>query len=63
MKKYMYVGPVEEFGKCVCPWWCGTTVAQSLVKAKSNLMFRYKKENGKASNSRINLPGKIKECI
>ena len=59
MKQYLYEGPVMEFERCITPQWRATTWAVSPSKAKSNLAFRFKKENGKATNSKISLPGKV----
>lgn len=55
MTKYIYEGPVTEFGKLVCDRWKGETMAPSPNKALSNLKFRYKKENNKTINSRVEL--------
>jgi len=59
MAKYLYSGPVMLFDKCIEGKWKGETHATSESKAKSNLTYRYKKEAGLISNSRITLPGKI----
>lgn len=59
MNKYSYNGPVMEFDRCIADRWKGETVAVSEKKAKANLIFRYKQENGKATNARISLPGKL----
>ena len=59
MTLYTYEGPVMKFDICVNNKWKGETVAQSEAKARCNLAYRYKKENGLASNARITLPGKI----
>lgn len=58
---YMYSGPVEEFGRCIDSKWSAETVASSEKKARSNLVFRYKAETGRAPYSKISLPGKITE--
>lgn len=58
---YMYSGPVEEFGRCIDSKWSAETVASSEKKARSNLVFRYKAETGRAPGSKISLPGKIIE--
>lgn len=59
MNHYSYNGPVMEFERCVADRWKASTYAVSEAKARSNLIFRYKKENGKVPNARITLPGKI----
>ena len=44
MKKYIYEGPVTEFGRIIDNCWHGETMAISPSKAKSNLIFRFKKQ-------------------
>ena len=61
MSLYIYNGPVMHFGQCICDRYFGETVAASPAKAKSNLAFRFKKENGLVPSSKISLPGKIEE--
>jgi len=39
--------------------WYAETMAATPAKAKSNLMYRWKKENGKTAASKVELPGKI----
>lgn len=60
MNLYIYEGPVMEFERCVQHIWKAETTAPSEAKARSNLTYRWKKENGRAAQSRITLPGKIK---
>ena len=59
MNKYIYNGPVMEFDRCIANQWKGETVAVSEKKARANLTFRYKQEQGKAPTAKISLPGKI----
>lgn len=59
MKEYLYDGPVMQFEDCVKIRWKASTYAPSESKAKSNLAYRYKKENGLTSNTKITLPGKL----
>ena len=59
MKRYIYDGPVMEFDRCIADRWHSETMAVSEKKARINLQYRYKKENGKAPTSNIKLPGKI----
>lgn len=59
MNKYVYEGPVEEFGKCTTRNWFATTYAPSEAKARSNFMYQYKKQYNRASNVKITLPGVI----
>lgn len=59
MQQYMYEGPVMRFDDCIQCRWKATTVAPSEAKARNNLTYRYKKENGFTPNSKITLPGKL----
>ena len=59
MKQYSYVGPVLEFGKVITNQWKAETYAVSESKARSNLAYRFKKENNKTPATKITLPGKI----
>lgn len=63
MTLYTYEGPVMKFDVCIVNNWKGETLAPSEAKARSNLAYRYKKENGLASNARITLPGKINASV
>ena len=60
MKKYVYDGPVEVFGRCVANHWKGITLAESEAKARSNLAYQYKIQNGKIGRTKVTLPGKIR---
>lgn len=57
--KYAYKGPVTIFGQCVDNNWYGSTYATSEQKARSNLVYQYKKQTGRAPNTSVALPGKI----
>lgn len=59
MREYRYDGPVMRFEDCVQHHWKASTYALSEAKAKSNLAYRYKKENGLMPNTKITLPGKL----
>ena len=59
MTLYSYSGPVLEFDRIVTNRWQGQTYAVSEAKARSNLAFQFKKENGKVPRTKITLPGKI----
>lgn len=63
MVKYVYEGPVMEFGSCVADKWKGETIAPSESKARSNLTYQFKKQNNKIAGTSITLPGKIKMVI
>ena len=55
--RYAYDGPVTVFGTIVDRKWYGETVAVSEKKAKSNLMFQFKNENGLTPSAKVELPG------
>lgn len=57
--KYDYDGPVMMFDKCVAYRWVATTYAPSESKARSNMVYQYKKQCGLAANTKVILPGKI----
>lgn len=57
--KYLYSGPVLEFGTVISPKWTAITSAESEAKAKNNLKYRFKKENNRSKSSKIALPGKL----
>ena len=59
MNRYIYEGPVTEFGKCIDGHWKAATYAVSTRKAKSNLAYQFKMQYGKSRNTKIDLPGKI----
>ena len=59
MTLYSYNGPVLEFEKIVTNCWSGQTYAVSEAKARSNLAFQFKRENGNVPRTKITLPGKI----
>jgi len=59
--KYTYDGPVMNFNTCIAQKWEASTYASSERKAKSNLSYRFKKENGYLATANITLPGKLKK--
>ena len=59
MNRYIYEGPVTEFGKCIDSHWKAATYAVSIHRAKSNLTYQFKMQYGKSRNTKIDLPGKI----
>lgn len=62
MKKlYQYDGCVKEFDRVIMNRWKGVTMAESPAKAKNNLSYRFKMENGRTANCKISLPDKIIE--
>lgn len=60
MNRYVYDGPVMEFGNCVSKRWSGETFAESEKKARSNLSFRWKREHGRSAGCKITLSGNVK---
>lgn len=58
-KKYSYYGPVMLFDTIIAPKWFGETFAPSDKRAKCNLAFQFKQENGLESRTKITLPGKL----
>lgn len=59
MNKYIYSGPVKEFGYIISNKWEAETYAVSEKKARANLIYRYKREHGKVQAVKITLPGKL----
>ena len=59
MQQYNYDGPVLRFDNVVSNRWKASTIAPTKARAKSNLAYRYKKENGLMPNTKITLPGKM----
>lgn len=60
ISRYDYKGPVEEFGRCIAHEWTGHTYTTTLSRARSNLAHQFKQQYGKATTSKITLPGEIK---
>ena len=59
MELYSYDGPVMEFERVISNRWVGTTYAVSPSKARSNLIFQFKKQYNKVPSAKITLPGKV----
>lgn len=59
MNYYIYKGPVFEFERLIERNWYGKTKAVSPAKAKSNLIYQYKRSAGKLPKSKIDLPGEL----
>lgn len=59
MAKYMYNGPVTEFGSLIMENFKAETFALSESKAKSNLKYQFKKKYNKNATTKIDLPGKL----
>ena len=70
MYTWSYKGPVvrfnylgkDEWTRCavIVNEWTAYTVAPSEAKAKANLTFRFKKENGYSPSAKIVLPGEVR---
>lgn len=58
---YAYDGPVHMFGTCVNSKWSGETTAPTERKARSNLIYQYKKQTKRSADSRVTLPGKLRK--
>lgn len=59
MMLYTYSGPVLEFDRIVDNCWVSDTYAPSEAKARSNLVYQFKKQTGRVPRTKITLPGKI----
>lgn len=59
MNRYLYDGPVEEFGRCIARDWKAATYAPTESKARSNFSYQFKKQYNRLPNAKITLPGKI----
>lgn len=59
-QKYTYKGPVMEFGRLIADDWYGETMAPTEKKARSNLIYQFKKQNCRIVGNKITLPGEIK---
>ena len=59
MNRYIYDGPVMEFNACIANRWQGTIFAASEKKARSNLVYQFKKKNNRVPGSKISLPGEL----
>lgn len=59
MTLYSYDGPVLEFDRIVANRWQAQTYATTEAKARSNLVYQFKRSTGRVPRSKITLPGKI----
>ena len=59
MALYSYDGPVLEFDRCIANNWKAQTYAVSEAKARSNLVYQFKRDTGRVPRTKITLPGKI----
>lgn len=61
MATYRYEGAVQVFEKLVDPYWKAETIAPTPQRARSNLAYRFKRENGLAATAKVTLVGKIQK--
>ncbi|MCD8119701.1 MAG: hypothetical protein LUE29_09550 [Lachnospiraceae bacterium] len=61
MTQYAYSGPVMEFDICIANKWESATWAPTEKKARSNLVYQFKKKNNRLPSAKITLPGKLVE--
>lgn len=59
MDKYAYNGPVRMYENVLTSHWKAETIAESEAKARSNLVYQYKKTHGMGLFTKITLTGKI----
>lgn len=59
MNRYIYNGPVTSFGKPIANYWQASTLATTEKKARSNMIYQFKKQNNLGVGSKISLPGTI----
>ena len=59
MAKYEFVGAVMHFDKCIAYIKSAETIAPSEAKARNNIAYRWKKENGYGSKEKITLQGQM----
>lgn len=59
MTLYSYDGPVFEFERLIVDRWKAQTYAVSEAKARTNLAYQFKRDNGRVPRTKITLPGKI----
>ena len=60
MNRYSYEGPIMVFGRCVQNNWKSQTMAPTEKRARSNLAYQWKKQNGQlAGAANVVLPGKL----
>lgn len=54
-RKYIYEGAVFVFDNCVATKWRGETYATTSAKAKNNLIYQFKKQNGYSASAKVDL--------
>lgn len=58
-KVYEFNGAVRLFDRIIAPNYTAQTTAPSVQKARSNLVYRYKRDNGYTKTAKITLTGKF----
>lgn len=56
---YEFNGAVRLFDRIIAPNFTAQTTASSVQKARSNIVYRYKRDNGYAKTAKISLIGKF----
>lgn len=59
MNLYSYKGSVKNYDTVVQRDWEGRTIAVSEKKARTNLMYQWKRQHGKTADYKVSLPGEI----
>ena len=59
MSQYRYCSTEKKFDDIIKKKWEDTTHAFTEAKARNNLVYRYKREHGKAADCKITLPGNM----
>lgn len=62
-RKYVYDGCVLLFDNIIATNWHGETVAPTKAKARSNLIFQFKKQNGLAPSAKVSLNASGIKCV
>ena len=62
-RKYIYDGCVLLFNDIIATNWHGETMAPTEAKARSNLIFQFKKQNGLAPSAKVSLNASGIKCI
>ena len=60
MPQYRYIGRVMRFDTCIQTRYEASTTAPNEARARSNLEYRYKRENKLAPGAKIVLPDKLR---
>ena len=62
-RKYVYDGCVLLFDNIIATNWHGETMAPTEAKARSNLIFQFKKQNGLAPSAKVGLTANKIKCM